>query len=597
MRDRLADARLLLGIGWRVDRRLTITFISTLLLVSVAAIIRALWFKLVVDAIVERDLGGAVLWAVVLALSDATRSWGRVHSELARQEVHDRSLHFFQTESMRLAGAADTIEHHELQEHVDRLAVFRTSFSKLSTAIGTIVEGLMTAVRAVITFVLLANVHPVLTALPLFALPALWTARRSQRITMAASMASASKLRQGEHLWSLLTRPNPVKEVRAFDAAAELRRRDEQSWQDVTRINTRSRIKTGALGGAGWFCFAIGYVGTIVVVATLAVDGRASAGDVLLAVVLAAQVSGQVAGAANLVGTMSQTFQAVDHYRWLRDFTGGRLATTARPKLAPVPHRLAHGIRLDDVSLRYPGTQVTALDQVTLELPAGSVIALVGENGAGKTSLTKLLTGLYRPTSGVITVDGTPLDELDLLAWREAVAAGFQDFTRFEFLAREAVGVGDLTRIDDVPAVSTALERSGSTGVVDGLPHGVETQLGKLFSGGVDLSGGQWQKLALARAMMRDTPLLLVLDEPTAALDAPSEQALFERYASTARTTGTAAGTVTVLVSHRFSTVRMADRIAVLDHGRILEEGTHAELTARRGLYAELYELQARSYR
>jgi ATP-binding cassette, subfamily B, bacterial len=593
MRERLSDARLLLGIGWRVDRRLTITFISTLLLVSVAAIIRALWFKLVVDAIVDRDLRGAVFWAVVLAVSDATRSWGRVHSELARQEVHDRSLHYFQTESMRLAGAVETIEHHELQEHVDRLAVFRTSFSKLSTAIGTIVEGLMTAVRAVITFVLLANVHPVLMTLPLFALPALWTARRSQRITLAA----ASKLRQGEHLWSLLTRAGPVKEVRAFDAAPELRRRDEQSWQEVTRINTRSRIKTGALGGAGWFCFAIGYVGTIVVVSTLAVDGRASAGDVLLAVVLAAQVSGQVAGAANLVGTMSQTFQAVDHYRWLRDFTGGRLADTDRRTVAAIPKRLAHGIRLDDVSLRYPGTDVTALDRVTLDLPAGSVVALVGENGAGKTSLTKLLTGLYRPTSGVITVDGTPLDELDLAAWRAVVAAGFQDFVRFELLARETVGVGDLPRLDDLPAVTAALARSGSAEVINGLPHGIETQLGKLFAGGVDLSGGQWQKLALARAMMRDTPLLLVLDEPTAALDAPSEQALFERYASTARATGTASGTVTVLVSHRFSTVRMADRIAVLEHGHLVEEGTHAELIARRGLYAELYEVQARSYR
>ena len=597
MRERLADARLLLSIGWRVDRRLTVTFISTLLLVSVAAIIRALWFKLVVDAIVRRDLDGAVLWAVVLAVSDATRSWGRVHSELARQEVHDRSLHFFQTESMRLAGAVETIEHHELQEHADRLAVFRTSFSKLSTAIGTIVEGLMTAVRAVITFVLLANVHPVLMALPLFALPALWTARRSQRITLTASMAAASKLRQGEHLWSLLTRATSVKEVRAFDAAPELRRRDEQSWRDVTRINTRSRIKTGALGGAGWFCFAIGYVGTIVVVASLAVDGRASAGDVLLAVVLAAQVSGQVAGAANLVGTMSQTFQAVDQYRWLRDFTGARVVPTDGRTTAAVPVRLERGIRLDDVSLRYPGTEVTALDRVTLDLPAGSVVALVGENGAGKTSLTKLLAGLYRPTSGVITVDGTPLGELDLQAWREAIAAGFQDFARFEFLVREAVGVGDLMRLDDAPAVSGALERSGSTGVVDGLPHGMETQLGKLFTGGVDLSGGQWQKLALARAMMRETPLLLVLDEPTAALDAPSEQALFERYAATSRATATAAGTVTVLVSHRFSTVRMADRIAVLDRGRIIEEGTHAELMARRGLYAELYELQARSYR
>jgi ATP-binding cassette subfamily B protein len=600
MRERLTDARIILGIGWRVDRRLTITFVATLLLVSVAAIIRALWFKLVVDAIVAGDLSGAVTWAVVLAVSDATRSWGRVHSELARQEVHDRSLHFFQTESMRLAGAAETIEHHELQEHVDRLAVFRTSFSRLSTAIGTIVEGLMTTVRALITFVLLANVHPVLTVLPLFAVPALWTAKRSQQVTLTASMAAASHLRRGEHLWALLTRPTSVKEVRAFDAAPDLRRRDDQAWDAVTGINTRSRITTGALGGLGWFCFAIGYVGTIVVVAALAVDGRATAGDVLLAVVLAGQVSGQVAGAANLVGTMSQTFQAVDHYRWLRDFASAR----SRPPRAEgnqptraVPSRLAAGIQLRDVAFRYPGTDVTALQGIDLDLPAGSVIALVGENGAGKTSLTKLLAGLYRPTSGTITVDGIPMPELDMAAWRSSIAAGFQDFARFEFLARETVGVGDLPRLDDGAAVQRALDRSGSGGVIEGLPRGLDTQLGKLFAGGIDVSGGQWQKLALGRALMRDAPLLLVLDEPTAALDAPSEQALFERFAAAARTKASSTGTITVLVSHRFSTVRMADRIVVLDQSRIVEEGTHTELLGRRGLYAELYELQARSYR
>ena len=594
MRDRLRDARLLLGIGWRVDRRLTFTFISTLLLVNVAAIIRALWFKLVVDAMVERDLGRAVTWAVVLAVSDACRSWGRVHSELARQEVHDRSLHFFQEESMRLAGQGDTIEHHELQEHVDRLAVFRSSFSRLSTAIGTIVEGLMTVVRALITFVLLAGVHPALVLLPAFALPALWTAKRSQQVTLAASLRAAEPMRRGEHLWSLLTRAGSIKEVRVFDAAADLRRRDDQAWDEVTRINTRSRLKTGALAAGGWACFGLGYVGTIVVVAALAVDGRASTGDVLLAVVLAGQVSWQVAGAANLVGTMTQTFHAVDQYRWLRDFASR--ARRPGPRTA-VPTRLTGGIRLRDVTLRYPGTDVVAVDGVSLDLPAGSVVALVGENGAGKTSLTKLLAGLYRPTSGAITVDGIPLEDLDLEAWRAAIAAGFQDFVRFEFLVRETVGVGDLLRVDEPAAVAAALERSGSTAVVEGLREGLETQLGRLFPGGVDLSGGQWQKLALGRAMMRDAPLLLVLDEPTAALDAPSEQALFERSTTTARAAARATGTVTVLVSHRFSTVRMADRIVVLEHGRILEAGTHAELVARRGLYADLYEIQARSYR
>jgi ABC-type multidrug transport system fused ATPase/permease subunit len=181
-------------------------------------------------------------------------------------------------------------------------------------------------------------------------------------------------------------------------------------------------------------------------------------------------------------------------------------------------------------------------------------------------------------------------------AWRGRLSAAFQDFASFEFLARETVGVADLPRIDDRGAVSAALERAGATGAVDALPQGLDTQLGTAWDGGAELSGGQWQKLALARGLMRGCPLLVVFDEPTAALDAQTEHALFERFAEAARA-GSRAGTVTLLVSHRFSTVRMADLIVVLDGGRVREAGGHAELMAAGGLYAELYQLQSRAYR
>ncbi|HEX7166492.1 MAG TPA: ABC transporter ATP-binding protein [Acidimicrobiales bacterium] len=594
MRERLADVRLLLGVGWRIDRRLTVSFLGTMFLVSIGQIIRALWFKLVIDAIVDRDLRAAALWGGVLAVSDAARSWGRVHSQMAKQDVHDKSMHFFQAESMRLAGGAPTIEHHEHAEHIDRLAVFRGSFSQLATALGNVVEGMNAVVRAVVMFALLATIHPVLVLLPLFALPSLWTARIAQRISHEGAMAAASRSRMGDHLWTLLTTPGPVKEVRVFGVERGLRERDRAAWADVTRIQTRARTRSGAVNTAGWFVFGVGYVATVATIAALAIDGRATVGDVLLGVVLAGQVNWQVTSTAALVGSMTQTFQAVAQYRWLTNFAAARRREGGA---LPVPDRLRGGIRLDDVSFTYPGTDAVALDHVSLDLPAGSVVALVGENGAGKTTVTKLLTGLYHPTSGEVVVDGTRLADHDLDEWRAAVAVGFQDFVKFELLAREVVAVGDLPRLDDDAAVSRALERSGSTDIPDTLPQGLETQLGKLFEGGVDLSGGQWQKLALGRAMMRDAPLLLVLDEPTAALDAPSEHALFQRYAANARAIGESTGTVTVLVSHRFSTVRMADRIVVLDGGRIREAGTHDELVALGGLYAELYELQAQAYR
>jgi ATP-binding cassette subfamily B protein len=231
-----------------------------------------------------------------------------------------------------------------------------------------------------------------------------------------------------------------------------------------------------------------------------------------------------------------------------------------------------------------------------LLLPAGSVIAIVGENGAGKTTLVKLLAKLYEPTSGRILVDDEPLARMPADQWRERLAGAFQDFFRFEFRAHQTVGLGDVPRLCDRAAVVTAVGRAGATDVIDRLPSGLDTQLGPTWPEGVDVSFGQWQKLALGRGFMRDEPLLLILDEPTAALDAETEHALFERYAAAAREPD-ASGRITILVSHRFSTVRMADLIIVLDGARLVEFGGHDELINKGGQYAELFGIQAAAYR
>jgi ATP-binding cassette subfamily B protein len=229
---------------------------------------------------------------------------------------------------------------------------------------------------------------------------------------------------------------------------------------------------------------------------------------------------------------------------------------------------------------------------VDLHFAPGSVVALVGENGAGKSTLVKLLCRLYPPTRGRILVDGVPLAELQPEGWRERLAGAFQDFFRFELRARHSVGVGDVPRLDDAPAVVAAVDRAGASDLVAQLRAGLETQLGPTWPEGVELSFGQWQKLALARGFMRERPLVLVLDEPTASLDAETEHALFERYAAAVR-----GDQITLLVSHRFSTVRMADTIVVLDGARVVETGTHEELMSRGGQYAELYGIQAAAYR
>ena len=210
---------------------------------------------------------------------------------------------------------------------------------------------------------------------------------------------------------------------------------------------------------------------------------------------------------------------------WLEDYAASLVASADRP----VPATVRDGIRLEHVSFAYPGTSRLVLDDVSLSLPAGSVVAIVGENGAGKTTLVKLLAKMYEPTSGSILVDDTPLARVPADEWRARLAGAFQDFFRFEFRARHTVGLGDVPRLDDEPAVAAAVDRAGASDVVSRLPSGLETQLGPTWPGGVEVSFGQWQKLALARGFMRDDPLLLVLDEPTAALDAETEHALFER--------------------------------------------------------------------
>ncbi|MGH2353352.1 MAG: ATP-binding cassette domain-containing protein, partial [Chloroflexota bacterium] len=249
--------------------------------------------------------------------------------------------------------------------------------------------------------------------------------------------------------------------------------------------------------------------------------GRTSIGSLVLAMALASQVNGQVASLSGAVTWAMNNLKVGARYVWLTEYAARVSRRTLPP--APVPERLEEGITLEEVSFVYSGAEKVALDGVSLHLPAGSTVAIVGENGAGKTTLVKLLCRLYAPSSGRILVDGVDARRLEVEAWRSRTSAGFQDFAYFQLLARESVGVGQVSRVEDAVAVGEALERAHAADVLAALPAGLEQQLGRQFKGGATLSGGQWQKIALGRAMMREAPLLLVLDEPTAALDAQSE--------------------------------------------------------------------------
>jgi ATP-binding cassette subfamily B protein len=423
-----------------------------------------------------------------------------------------------------------------------------------------------------------------------FALPTVLTSSWRPAVERGAEERGAPAKRLSTHLFTVATTAPPGKEVRVTGIGPRLASERRATWEEWYRGVSAARWGSAVWHTLAWASFGLGYVGAIVFVSS-GLDSPP--GDVLLVLAAGSRLSQYIGATVGEIGFLRGIW--VDGSRrlaWLEDYA----ASVVADEDIAVPSRLHQGITLDHVSFAYPGTDRVVLDDVSVTLPAGAVVAIVGENGAGKTTLVKLLAKLYAPTSGAITVDGQPLGRMPAADWRARLAGAFQDFFRFEFRARQSVGIGDVPRLDDHPAVDTAIGRAGADDVIDRLGQGLETQLGPTWPNGVEVSFGQWQKLALARGFMRDEPLLLVLDEPTAALDAETEHALFERYAAGARRDGDG-GRITVLVSHRFSTVRMADLIVVLDGARLVEIGTHEDLLARGGQYAELYGIQAAAYK
>jgi ATP-binding cassette subfamily B protein len=288
--------------------------------------------------------------------------------------------------------------------------------------------------------------------------------------------------------------------------------------------------------------------------------------------------------------SLSQLYEQALYLRDLFTFFAMQPSIASQPGARPVPRPILHGLEFKDVGFRYPGSDRWAVRHLSFRLEPGERLALVGENGAGKTTLVKLLARLYDPDEGVILLDGVDLRAYDVASLHGAIGVIFQDFVRYEMMVRENIGVGEIAAVDESPRIEQAAERSLASDVVARLPGRYEQMLGRRFEGGVELSGGEWQKVALARAYLRDAEVL-ILDEPTAALDARAEFQVFQRFTELTR------GKMAVLISHRFSTVRMADRILVLENGEVREHGTHEELLAARGTYAELFTLQAAGYR
>ncbi|MBW2282698.1 MAG: ABC transporter ATP-binding protein, partial [Deltaproteobacteria bacterium] len=556
-----------------------------------------LWLKLLADGVLGGNETLVMGAAIGLGASTAGTWFLRVTSDRIQRRFRDRVTIALESHVAGLQASVATIEHHERPEYLDRLAVLRDQVFVLDHMYMSLFTTCGWILRLGVTLALLAWIHPALMLLGLFALPAVGTSSWRPGVERAAEERGAQATRLARHLFMTATTAPPGKEVRVTGIGERLVEKRREAWERWYAPVATARVGSAAWHTLAWAVFGLAYVGAVVFVSS---GLRAGPGDVLLVLAAGARLSAYIGATVGEIGFLRGIWlDGSRRMAWLEDYA----TSLVEDADLPVPERLTDGIRLENVSFAYPGTDKLVLQDVSVRLPAGSVVAVVGENGAGKTTLIKLLCKLYAPSSGRVLVDGADLARMPADDWRARLAGAFQDFFRFEFRARQSVGVGDVPRIDDSPAVGSAIERAGADDVVAQLIAGLETQLGPTWPDGVEVSFGQWQKLALARGFMRDHPLLLVLDEPTAALDAETEHALFERYAAAAHGDGDVAldgakdGRITILVSHRFSTVRMADLIVVLDGAKLVEVGTHDDLVRAGGQYAELYGIQEAAYR
>ena len=455
-----------------------------------------------------------------------------------------------------------------------------------------IMNAILQIVQQTITLVslvaLLVRFSPWLAILVILAaIPNFISRSRFSEMAFRALTRRAPESRLLNYIETLLTSNETVKEIKLFGLGEPLLARYRQLFttffeedREISRKNTIASFFWGLLSN-------LAYYGSYVWVILRALAKAITLGDMTMFLSVFRQSQGAV---QQLLDSFNRLYESNLYLDNLLDYLKIEpvLALPENGKIAPAP--IQEGIRFVDVSFKYPGSEKMVLQNINLFIPPGESIALVGLNGAGKTTLIKLLTRLYDPTKGQILLDGVDLREYDLKTLHQRFGVIFQDYVRYQFSVRENIGFGQIEDMEDTERVETAAERGGADEVVAALPQGYETVLGRRWERGQELSGGQWQKIALARAFMRKAEVL-ILDEPTSALDAEAEYEIFLRFRELM------AGRIAVLISHRFSTVRMADRIVVLSEGKIQKLGSHAELMARDGAYARLFNLQAEGYR
>lgn len=533
---------------------------------------------------------GGLLIGSLAALIPVDRIWHYIDQKLG-------ILAIAATEEALLKASLEPtgLNHLEDPSYADSLAVARERAAAVILLSNWLMA--MTAELLVVTLsaVLLAAIHPGLVLALALAGGLAPVHARVRRHALAVIDRTLPGQRLAGSLFSFGRRPDVVREIQLLGLAdwvvGKHRRERLRVLQAMRQAEVRPLLLatgTGALQGA---ILAAGLAALLLLSGT----GAVSAGEAAAAVILLTSSLDLVVQLGLSGSDLARNGHAAAHLVRILDFSDSATDSVPRVK-APDSFAGRPGIELRDLGFTYPWAEGPALSDLNLSIAPGTVVALVGENGAGKSTLVRLLCRLYDPTTGAILVGGTDLRDIDPAEWRARLTGAFQDFMKFKFLARESIGVGQLEASSDLGRVRGAADDARVTDALDALPEGFANQLGREYANGADLSEGQWQKVALARTAMRMEPLLTVLDEPTSALDPLAEEAVFRQYAARAAAAKEVGG-VTVLVSHRFSTVALADLIVVLDGGRIIETGSHEDLVAQNGLYAELYGMQASRYR
>jgi ATP-binding cassette subfamily B protein len=608
--ERLSALRYLpafLGLVWRTHRGYAAVIVALRLLRALIPVAMLYVARLILDEVVAGAAGAggsADLWrylAIEVGLAVAADLLAR-GSALAESLLGDLFSIRVSVRMMEHAATLDLEQYEDakFQDHMER-ARQQTAGTRIA-----LVSQLLAMAQDVVTFATLGaallSFSPWLGALLVLAvLPSFWGETHFAGLQYSMLFRHTPERRQLNYLRSLGISEVSAKEVQIFGISGWLtdryRTMAERFYDENRRLSTRKGVVSALLSLVG----TAGYYGAYVAILLATVNGSLTVGQLTF---LAGSFARSRELAQRLLLAAAELYEQTLFLRDLFVFFDTRPRISSKPGARPVPSPIREGFVFENVGFRYPGGERWAVRNVSFRLSPGECMALVGENGAGKTTITKLLARLYDPTEGRITLDGVDLREYELQSLRRAIGVIFQDFVKYDMRLDENIGVGriDLARpsLDGgaaaegaapvCPEIRVAAERSLASTLLPRLPRGYRQMLGRRFDEGVGLSGGEWQKVALGRAYMRDAPLM-ILDEPTAALDARAECEVFERFRDLTR------ARMSVVISHRFSTVRMADRILVLSGGRSVEEGSHDELLVREGLYAELFDMQAAGYR